>query len=143
MPIVGNPIVVGAGGGGDVVYGKTADNTLGVEVKSDSDGNLYRIFYFNGFTKGSGDASFPFPPAVCYTASLFYCPAYNGPSASASQIGWIGFYNGNIRSWNVDLSSTIGGTFWGTLYLKNNALDPDKNNTDANKQNEPYSPPPT
>lgn len=135
-----------SGGGGGSSYVENESGTIGVEL---SDENC-RI-YFNGFTKTSSDV--PIADAIgtandpnyrslftmidstdlLYSGNYVLSAAYD--SDKTTQIGWIGFYSPDIkyvRSWTMDLTGTLGGTFWGVIDLLN---------TNA-EQNNPYVEPP-
>lgn len=135
-----------SGGGGGSSYVENESGTIGVEL---SDENC-RI-YFNGFTKTSSDM--PISDAIgtandpnyrslftmidstdlLYSGNYVLSAAYD--SDKTTQIGWIGFYSPGVkyvRSWTMDLTGTLGGTFWGVIDLLN---------TDA-EQNNPYVEPP-
>lgn len=135
-----------SGGGGGSSYVENESGTIGVEL---SDENC-RI-YFNGFTKTSSDV--PIADAIgtandpnyrslftmidstdlLYSGNYVLSAAYD--SDKTTQIGWIGFYSPDVkyvRSWTMDLTGTLGGTFWGVIDLLN---------TNA-EQNNPYVEPP-
>lgn len=135
-----------SGGGGGSSYVENESGTIGVEL---SDENC-RI-YFNGFTKTSSDV--PIQSAIgtandpnyrsiytildsvsdLYSYDYVLTPAYD--TDKTTQIGWIGLYfqGGKfVRSWTMDKTATLAGTFWGVIDLLN-----------ANaEQNNPYVEPP-
>ena len=100
----------GSGSGSLNRYVLSAENGTITYVIDDIEGA--RI-YFSGFTKIASDVAFPegFP----VIRGLDYSKAY-GPDKE-TQIGHIGWYNGNIRSWTSNTASTLAGTFWGVVYI--------------------------
>ena len=101
------------------------DETLAAFIDQDND---RVVWYFIGFEKTSSDVAIP-PEMVIGQSNLVYSKAYS--SDKITQIGNIGFYNGNIRSWTIDTTQTLGGTFWGVVYSDG-----------GQGQNNPYSNPP-
>lgn len=101
-------IVNVSGGGSLVIYNN--DRTLAAYLDQ---ANNRVVWYFMGFTKGESDVSIP-PEMVLSQSGLMYSKAYG--SDKETQIGQIGFYNGNIRSWSIDTGTIIAGTFWGVVY---------------------------
>lgn len=86
-------------------------------------------YYFNGFTKDANDANFPSDFNYLIPNGLEKSKAFD--SDKTTQIGWIGWYNNKIRTWSLDLSTTISGTFWGVVIVG-----------DGETQNNDYTNPP-
>lgn len=89
----------------------TEDETICVQLNSE----LHKIvWYFNGFEKVAQDVTVP-SDLISPPTGLVYSKAYD--SDGVTQIGWIGFYQNKIRSWNIQTSQTKAGTFWGVVYM--------------------------
>lgn len=115
------------GGGEQGTYYASQDGTLGVEVFDE-----YYKWYFNGYTKTASDVTVSDSTLAQYVpSSLTLSKAYG--SDKSTVIGWIGFYNGKIRSWTPNQGSTLAGTFWGVLYVSK---------IDSTQEN-PYEEPPS
>ena len=114
---------VSGGGGANVIYSN--DGTLAAFIDLT---NNRVVWYFMGFTKTSNDVDIP-PEIFIGQSGLLYSKAYD--SDKETQIGQIGFYNGRIRSWNIQTSQTLAGTFWGVVYSNG-----------GQGQTNPYSDPP-
>ena len=114
---------VSGGGGANVIYSN--DGTLAAFIDQT---NNRVVWYFMGFTKEAGDIDIPAEMCIGQ-AGLIYSKAYG--SDKETQIGHIGFYNGRIRSWNIQTTQTLAGTFWGVVYSNG-----------GQGQTNPYSDPP-
>ena len=108
-------VTVNVSGGGGGSYFCNEDNTLGCLIEQ-KDGDLYETWYFNGFTKNSSDVVVPTMIRGLQPTGLLLSYAYTDPDAPYNAC--IGFYNGNIRSWDSALSYIMGGTFYAKLILK-------------------------
>ena len=97
-----------SGGGSPVIYNN--DRTLAVYLDQT---NNRIVWYFMGFEKTASDAQIP-PEMILSQSGLMYSKAYG--SDKETQIGQIGFYGGNIRSWSINTAQLIAGTFWGVVY---------------------------
>lgn len=117
-------VSVSGGGGSEVIYSN--DGTLAAYIDRP---NNRVVWYFMGFTKTASDVAIP--PEMCigqpYT---LYSKAYD--SDKTTQLGQIGFYNGNIRSWTTSTTQLLAGTFWGVVYSNG-----------GQGQDNPYSDPPS
>lgn len=76
------------------------------------------LWFFNGFVATGLDNTvptelteyLPSTPSSTAVASKGY-----GTSEATTQVSWIGFYNGNIRSWSINWTAGYAGTIYGVV----------------------------
>lgn len=119
------PVTVNVSDGSGLPVWYSNDGTLAAFVDQI---NERVVWYFMGYTKGDRDAVIP--PEMCIPENnSIYSMAYD--SDKETQIGWIGFFEGKIRSRDTTFSYDPTGPFWGVVYSDG-----------GTGQTNPYSDPP-
>lgn len=84
-------------------------------------------WFFNGYVTNSGEDPCPqefaqFIPSGALQGGAILGPAYSTSDAT-EQVGWIGFYQSQIRVWSMNKGSLITGTFYGVVDAADNTVE--------------------
>ena len=118
-------------------YTYHVDNTgtIVIRVYHEGESDEEAECFFCGWNQTAGDVPIPSEISEYLPAdTVNHIYHSNSYSASNEMNGYIGFYNGNIRMWNIPRSATISGIVYGVVKIS----DPNISEPQSNLYSDPY-----